>query len=156
MNEPSKNEYLEIYKLHAELADRVSQRREAANRLHFSLLSGLGLLAGVFTEFDDRESPVHPMESLVNPMFLVVGVLSTVISLSWWIVIRSYQQLNSGKFKSLDELEKRIAFPFFRKEWEALKNSYWKLTDVETILPVTFGILFLSLAVFQAYALAVS
>lgn len=156
MNEPSRNEYLEIYKLHAELADRVSQRREAANRLHFSLLSGLGLIAGFFTDFGDKEPPAHPMETLVHPMFLVVGVLGTVISLSWWIVIRSYQQLNSGKFKSLDELEERIAFPFFRKEWEALRNSYWRLTDVETILPVTFGVLFLSLAVFQAYAIAVS
>lgn len=149
MNEPSKNEYLEIYKLHAELSDRVSQRREAANRLHFSLLSGLGLFAGVFTEFGEKDSLVHPL-------FLIVGVLGTVISLSWWIVIRSYQQLNSGKFKSLDELENKIAFPFFRKEWKALRNSYWKLTDVETILPVTFGVLFLSLAVFQAYAIAVS
>ena len=28
----NKRELLEIYKLHAELADRVSQRREGANR----------------------------------------------------------------------------------------------------------------------------
>jgi len=149
VGDSSKSELLEIYKLHAELADRVSQRREAANRLHFSLLSGLGLFAGVFTEFGEEDS-------LVNHMFLIVGVLGTVISFSWWVVIRSYQQLNSGKFKSLDELEDKIAFPFFRKEWQALKNSYWKLTDVETILPVTFGVLFLCLAVFQAYALTAS
>ena len=32
MTDSTRNEMLEIYKLHAELADRVSQRREGANR----------------------------------------------------------------------------------------------------------------------------
>ncbi len=40
MNE-NRQELLEIYKLHAELADRVSQRREGANRLFVSLLTGM-------------------------------------------------------------------------------------------------------------------
>ena len=34
MTDSTRNEMLEIYKLHAELADRVSQRREGANRLY--------------------------------------------------------------------------------------------------------------------------
>ncbi len=37
--DPDRTELLEIYKLHAELADRVSQRREGANRLYVSLLT---------------------------------------------------------------------------------------------------------------------
>ena len=32
MTDSTRNEMLGIYKLHAELADRVSQRREGANR----------------------------------------------------------------------------------------------------------------------------
>ena len=44
MTDSTQNEMLEIYKLHAELADRVSQRREGANRLYVSLLVGLELL----------------------------------------------------------------------------------------------------------------
>ncbi len=114
MTEHSKTELLEIYKLHAELADRVSQRREAANRLYIGILSGLGLAAGVFIESGVAESPL-------NFVFLSVGILGFVISASWWVVIRSYRQLNSGKFKALDELENEIAFPFFRREWEILK-----------------------------------
>ena len=35
------DQILEIYRLHAELADRVSQRRERANRLFVILLVGL-------------------------------------------------------------------------------------------------------------------
>ncbi len=136
MTEHSKNELLEIYKLHAELADRVSQRREAANRLHIGILSGLGLAAGIFIESGIAES--------LNFVFLAVGILGSVISASWWVVIRSYRQLNSGKFKALDELENEIAFPFFRREWEILKagkkrNRYSEITNVETFLPVVFG-----------------
>ena len=112
MTENSKSELLEIYKLHAELADRVSQRREAANRLHIGILSGLGLAASIFIEAGITES--------VNFVFLAVGILGSVISASWWVVIRSYRQLNAGKFKALDELENEIAFPFFRREWEIL------------------------------------
>ncbi|MCY4260033.1 MAG: hypothetical protein OXC91_07190 [Rhodobacteraceae bacterium] len=139
MNGSSGTELLEIYKLHAELADRVSQRREAANRLHLGLLSGLSLFAGVFADFGD-------MESLNHFVFLAAGSLGPVISSSWWIVIRSHRQLNSAKFRTLHELEDRIAFPFFRREWEILKKgtgrkTYWKITTVETFLPIAFGIL---------------
>ena len=41
MADPEQDQLLEIYKLHAELADRVSQRREGANRLYVSLHVGL-------------------------------------------------------------------------------------------------------------------
>lgn len=39
-----RRELLEIYKLHAELADRISQRREGANRLYVSLLAAISAL----------------------------------------------------------------------------------------------------------------
>ncbi len=73
-----------------------------------------------------------------------MGMLGSMISASWWIVIRSYRQLNSGKFKVLDELENEMAFPLFRREWKILKtrqrrHHYWKITNVETFLPVVFG-----------------
>ena len=41
MSESEQDRLLEIYKLHAGLADRVSQRREGANRLYVSLNVGL-------------------------------------------------------------------------------------------------------------------
>ena len=59
------------------------------------------------------------------------------ISGSWYIVIRSHRQLNTGKFAALNELEQKLDYPFFRREWELLKQGknrkvYWKLTVVET------------------------
>ena len=140
MNE-NKQELLEIYKLHAELADRVSQRREGANRLYVSLLTGIFILLAAFIRFGTGSIPLW--------VILTGGsILGIVLSTSWFIVIRSYRQLNTGKFNALIELEKKIAYPFFKREWDLLGEGkeikrYWKLTVVETILPFIFAALFL-------------
>ena len=142
---------MEIYKLHAELADRVSQRREGANRLHVTLLIGLVMLLAALLRFGSGDVPQDLLQ-------LVIGVGGVSVSLSWTIVIRSYNQLNSAKYKVLQELEIYLNFAYFTKEWNLLtqnenKNRYWQLTKVERILPVLFGILSLSLIIFSLYRL---
>ena len=135
----NKQELLEIYKLHAELADRVSQRREGANRLYVSLLTGIIILLAAFLRFGTGIMPIWVV-------LAVAGVLGVMLSASWYIVIRSYRQLNTGKFKALNEMEEKLAYPFFKREWEILEegeniSKYWKLTVVETFLPIGFFVL---------------
>lgn len=136
MSDPRRNELLEIYRLHAELADRVSQRREGANRIYVSLLVGLALFLGIFVRFGVKDFPIAIV-------FLAAGIIGAALSISWFIVIRSYRQLNTGKFAALHELEEKLAYPFFKREWELLDEGrklsrYWKLTIVETGLPIIF------------------
>ena len=148
MSDLRKQELLELYKLHAELADRVSQRREGANRLFVSLLVGLMLLLGISVRFgSDGVS--------LAIILLVAGIIGSVLSVSWYVVIRSYRQLNTGKFHVLHELERELTFPFFKKEWDYLKSGnepgrYWKLTIVETGLPAIFLVFSLVLAMIGA------
>lgn len=85
---------------------------------------------------------------------IAVGVFGVFLSASWYIVIRSYRQLNMGKFAALQELEEKLAYPFFKREWELLgmvekpkPSRYWRLTVVETILPFIFAILYIALIV---------
>ena len=135
MNEDRK-EFLELYKLHAELADRVSQRREGANRLYVSLLTGVLIFLAVFLRYGTGVIPVWLG-------MVVAGFFGVLLSVSWFIVVRSYRQLNAGKFNALLDLEKKLVYPFFTREWELLgegKNidRYWKLTTVETFLPIGF------------------
>ena len=55
----------------------------------------------------------------------------------------------------MHELEEKLAYPFFKREWELLGHGkdisrYWKLTVVETILPIgffVFGIFLVGVAV---------
>ena len=151
-NDPDRNELLEIYKLHAELADRVSQRREGANRLYVSLLAGLAAFLAVLIRFGVGDVPVQVV--LVS-----VGVVGTALSASWYVVLRSYRQLNTGKFRALHELEGKLAYPFFQREWDLLgegedRNRYWRLTIVEIGLPYIFFVLFVALLVFSFFSAA--
>ena len=151
-NDPDRNELLEIYKLHAELADKVSQRREGANRLYVSLLAGLAAFLAVLIRFGVGDVPVQVV--LVS-----VGVVGTALSASWYVVLRSYRQLNTGKFRALHELEGKLAYPFFQREWDLLgegedRNRYWRLTIVEIGLPCIFFVLFVALLVFSFFSAA--
>ena len=147
-----RQELLEIYKLHAELADRVSQRREGANRLYVSLLTGIFILPAAFLKYGPGTIPDWVM-------LRAAGILGTFLCISWYIVIRSYRQLNSGKFKALHELEEKLAYPFFKRECELLKegknkegkniSKYWKLTVVETFLPIGFFVFSLVLIIYS-------
>lgn len=149
MADSEQNERLEIYKLHAELADRVSQRREGANRLYVSLLVGLVVFLAALLRFGAEDT----LEQLVLG---AIGLFGVLLSVSWLGVLHSYRQLNSEKFRVLHELEKEIAFPFFTKEWdpesEGNKSSrYWRVTKVERSLPVTFAALFVAITLYSLF-----
>lgn len=145
MADADRNELLEIYKLHAELADRVSQRREGVHRLYVSVLAGMVTFLAVSIRFRIGDMPSDMMLGLA-------GVFGAFLSLSWFAVLRSYRQLNSGKFKTLCDLETKLSYQFFTTEWDLLdkginRNMYWKITIVETGLPWIFFALFVALII---------
>ncbi len=140
-----KHELLEIYKLHAELADSISRQRGTANRFYMLVLSGLSVL---FSALLQRRNGVP-----LGWLMIGFGLLGTLLAAAWYIIIRSYRQLNSGKFgkfKVLQELEEKLAYPFFTREWELLKEgtdrkTYSELTIVETFVPIIFCVCFVGL-----------
>lgn len=146
-NDHTRRQLLEIYKLHSELADRVSQRREGANRLYVSLLAGLMVLTATLLRYGNGELAV---------LLAVGGLMGTAVSLSWLVVIRSHRQLNGAKFKVLHKLEKKLAYPFFTREWQVLRRGsrprYRQLSAVEMGLPWFFLTLSVVVLVFLAVA----
>ena len=148
MTEPSSknSELLEIYKIHAEHAERVAQRREGANRLYVGILTGFLVAVVALTRLGLGEMLVSDVLTLVG------GLIGIVLCLSWYLVIRSYRQLNTAKFAILHELEGKLPFDFFKREWEQLQegkklNKYLNITKAEMTLPMLFGVLFLALAI---------
>lgn len=145
-----KQELLEIYKLHAELADSVSKQRSTANRFYMLVLSGLAVL---FSAFLRRENGVP-----IGWLMIGFGLIGTLLGAAWYVVIRSYRQLNSGKFDILQELEKKLTYAFFTREWELLlhgkdRKKYWKLTVVETFVPIIFCVCFVLLMLIGIFLL---
>jgi len=138
-----RSELLEIYRLHAELADRVSLRREGANRLYVSLLVALVVFLSALLRLTPGGLPAVPVAACL---------MGAVLSVSWLLVIRSYRQLNTGKLKALHELESRLGYAFYTREWELLgegrnRTRYWRLTKAEALLPWTFFLAFSTAAI---------
>ena len=134
--EKDKDRLLEIYKLHAAAADDVSRRRGGANRLFLAATTALVVTIGVIIRFGTGTFPVW---------VVILGLAGAgfLIQCAWLGVLASYKQLNSGKFKALQDLEEMLPYAFYTREWEALQkgedpNTYAKMTVAERGLPQIF------------------
>ena len=134
---------MEQYKLYVEMADRVSARRADVNKFYITLLTSLLALFSIITK-------TSGIASIANFLMIVGSIFGIILCLIWLINIRSYRQLNSGKFKVIQKMEERLPFSCFKSEWEILGkgksvNSYFALTKVEQCIPISFAILYLLL-----------
>ena len=147
---------IEQYKLYVEMADRVSQRRDQSNRFYVALLGALAailVIAARFVLSDDGESSMF-----MTAVFLTSGVFGAILSIIWYLNIRSYRTLNSAKFAIIHEMEKEIPFAGYAKEWEILRPpdgspKYLQLTAVEQFVPILVFLTFAALAGYSAFLL---
>jgi hypothetical protein len=81
--------------------------------------------------------------SVLNQKFamIVASVIGILISLVWIGSISAYRQLNSAKFKVINEMEEYLPASPFKKEDEYLEG-YYKLTKTEKYVPIIFLILY--------------
>ena len=143
------NVVLEQYKMYVEMADRVSARRVATNKFYISLLAAL--LA--FVTFVLSKQICYGYETAVLVSFSILGL---VLNFVWLINIQSYRQLNSGKFRVIHEMEEKLAFPCYKKEWQILgegkdSKQYRRLTRVERFVPYILSLPYLILLVYSVF-----
>jgi len=147
--EAFKQHLLEQYKLYVEMADRISTRRAQTNRFYISLLSGLLALLSIVggrNMFSDFQTIA----------FMAVAILGLALCVLWNVNIRSYRQLNSGKFKVIHEMEQHLPFPCYDKEWEILgegkeSKAYLQLTYVEQYVPFVIALPYLLLLIYSLF-----
>ncbi len=145
------SEELEQYKLYVQMADKVSERRIQANTFYITLLTGLFALLSIVVErglLSDAQAY----------LFTAVGMLGILLCFIWVVNIRSYKQLNSGKFKVIHEMEQDLPFRCYAREWEILKGgterkTYFPLSHVEQYVPILFSIPYLVLVLISIHAL---
>ena len=133
---------LELYKLHVEITDRISQRRGKANRLY-----GVGAFAFGSSVVQFVLLPQKNIFSDPN-IVIMFGVFGCIFSASWLFVINAYHELTGTKIKNLSAIEKKINFPFYRKELMMFKisgnsrtGSFPILRKAEFFLPLIFFML---------------
>lgn len=133
----------EQYKLYIGSIEKVSDRRQSANS-HFitvntALVSLIALISGIGL-FDNY--------SWLKSILCIVGLVTCVV---FWFLIRSYKQLNTGKFKLIHEIEEKLPLSLYKYEWEILgkgkdKNIYYPFSHIELIIPWIFGAVYLLVA----------
>lgn len=133
---------LEQYKIYVEMADRISSRRGLTNTFFLTLNSAIFTLFGVFW----KDRPQH-ISTWALALLLAVVLGETA---AWWLIVRSYRQLNTAKYKVVGLLEEQLpASPYWSAEWTALGKGedpriYLPLTHVEQWVPVLFAAIYVT------------
>jgi hypothetical protein len=129
----------EQYKIAVEMADRISARREGANKIFLSANSIIFAFLATQNEY-----------LFVHVLILVFG---GILCMVWESVIKNYRSLNSAKYAVIHEIEEKLPWKVYKDEWDKLKNGkdkkvYAKLTVVERMLPWIFLVFYSLLLVF--------
>jgi hypothetical protein len=127
------------------MADHVSARRASSNTFFLTtntvVLSALGFFGKVFAQ--------QGSIGLIASVIVLIGAV--IFCVSWALILSSYDQLNSAKFKVIHELEERLPAALYQYEWEKLgegkdPQKYRPLTRVEKFIPKGFILAYLMLA----------
>ena len=103
---------LEIYKLHAELAEQAAASREGLNKLYTGMVSSI-IAASVLIQ---RVAPE------AEAMW-VLPVLGMVVSVCWLMSMHSMNGRLLAKHTVLVELEAELPFSFFGREDEEFRKG---------------------------------
>jgi len=143
--EEYRDHLLEQYKLYVDMADRVSSRRATANSF---FLTGNAVLLAAFGSIYRGDTPT----TVRTDWALVIPMCGIALCAVWCLLIRSYRQLNTGKWQIVHEMEKLLPVAPYDAEWAALGSGrdwrkYLQLTTVEQIATSGFLVFHAALAV---------
>ena len=135
-----KQHLLDQYKLFVESADRVSERSTSANNYLLTVNAFLVTVYGLAASLARNQAWI-----------LVVPVAGVLVCITWLVLIRSYRNLNTAKFKVLHELEQQLPAALFDREWDHAQRdqgkAYKPLTHIEPYIPLIFAALYVILAI---------
>jgi hypothetical protein len=142
---------LDLYKLAAEMADRVSARRGATNSFFVTLQSALIATLGFLTGGDSRPD---------RWILVAVCVAGMITAVTWFLLLRSYRDLNRAKYSVIMEIEKQLPLAVFGDEWLSLKKDpvkrwrprYAELGTVERVVPLAFAALNIALGYYLGWS----
>lgn len=137
------SDYLELYKLAVEMADRVSARRGAANSFFLTVNTALATLLG-------------SME-----LRWYVPTAGVAFAVAWWSLLKSYRDLNAAKFEIILAMEAPLPVRVYGDEWLRLRREplrfalkrgrlrpwlaqYRELGRVERVVPWVFALIYVA------------
>lgn len=141
---------MEIYKLSVEMADRISARRAVSNAFFLTVNTTLVAVVGLHEPSDGS--------ALLPVAVCIAGI---AVAACWWLLLRNYRKLNEAKFEVINKIEAdHLPLKPFLDEWAILNDGedykgktarvragLRQLGNVERVIPVVFGLLYLLLLI---------
>lgn len=140
-----KEHLFEQYKLYVESIEKTSDRRQHANNYFITINTALISLIGLSFQIKVFENL-----SFIKSILALVGIIVCVV---FWYLIRSYKQLNTGKFAVVHKIEEYLPLTLYKYEWEVLgkgedNKKYYPFSHIELIIPWVFGIIYALLGLY--------
>lgn len=140
-----KEHLFEQYKLYVESIEKTSDRRQHANNYFITINTALISLIGLSFQIKIFENL-----SFVKSILALVGIIVCIV---FWYLIRSYKQLNTGKFAVVHKIEEHLPLALYKYEWEVLgkgedNKKYYPFSHIELIIPWVFGIIYALLGLY--------
>jgi len=144
-------ELIEQYTTYVNTTLNVSNRRMRNNRFYVLLLSGTLAVVSVLAN----------TQIIQELGLLIAGGLGSALCVLWYLSIVSYKQLNNGKYEVIAEMEDKLPFDPFDREWEVLeKGDDWQTyithTRVERKIPLVLGIPYIGITLYALCELVVA
>ena len=129
------SEGFELYKLYLDTAERVSDRRAAANQW---FLSVNGAVIGLYGFLGTQSDAGRMLWGWAIP---AAGIL---VCFAWAAILESYRKLNAAKFQVLQDIESSFEHKLFAAEQQAYKaTGRRRLARLEGFVPWSFVLLYL-------------
>ena len=130
----------EQYKLFVDSSEKLVARRQTVNTLFLSINALLISAAGFMVKD-------IPQQGIAFAGVLALGLAGILMCLTWRTLVRSYRQLNTGKFTVIHALEQHLPAALFNAEWHALgegrdREKYTPFTKSEVLVPIVFAVLY--------------
>lgn len=141
---------LEQYKIYINSAEKISDRRQKSNEFFLGLNSILVALLGL------AATRANGLE--ITNLLILSSIAGTTLCYLWYRIIYSYRCLNSGKFKVIHAIERRLPLALYDTEWEALgrgnnKKIYWPFSHIELFVPWIFIMIYFIILLTNLYPL---
>lgn len=127
---------MELYKLMVSSSENLVSRRQAVNTFFLTINSAIlttgGLLVSNQTSIELRSIGI-----------IVLGITGAILALAWKSLIKSFGQLNKGKFAVINRIEQIFPAAIYVAEWKALDEGrdpkkYRSFSSREVWAPWTF------------------
>lgn len=142
---------LDLYKMMVDSSEALVSRRQGVNTFFLTINGALLTASGLIVQGAKGDS-------LAGLGIAVLSTAGLILCLAWRSLIKSFGQLNRGKFQVINTIEQHLKAAIYAAEWEALgrgedTKTYRSFTSREIWVPNALVVLH-SLAIVVAILVA--